>query len=117
MVRKHIRIGWWRGFAFGVVVRCRSFPADLHASLAQIDGRDNPRGTWQWSLIISESARPVVGVHMWAYGWLSGLFDEVLAGYRAAGYRVSVRKKEKDRLMKFLTRVCPMREYHPPPEA
>lgn len=115
-LQSNVRISWWRGFAFGVIVRHKTFPQDIATCIDNIDGRNNSKGTWQWSIVVDESLRAVIGVHVWMQGRLTGVFEEALASYKQQGYQVCVCRKDKDALMKFLSALHPLPEFKPASE-
>jgi len=106
-VRQHVqacfRYQWWRGFAFGVVIEVSVIPADLPLIEQSIDTRALIKPVWQWNILACQESQLAVGVHTWTEGYLSPLFRQIMERYQDNGYTVGSFKKEKDRLMKFLT--------------
>src|SRR6266496_3083085 len=109
-VAQRFKVSWWRGMGIGVVIYLNSPPEGITACLDDIDGRENSRGTWQWSIIVFRQSRVAVGVHMWMSGYLSTVYEQTLSRFESEGYRVASCKKEKDKLMQFLTLVHPVPE-------
>jgi hypothetical protein len=105
------RIAWWRGFAFGALIEAEAVPPDLPAAEDCIDTRANAKGTWQWLIYACATAQVAVGVHTWTEGFLSPVYRGLLDCYRSAGYEVGSFRKEKDRLMKFLTAAAKLKGY------
>jgi hypothetical protein len=97
------RIGWWKGFGFGVLIESDFIPRDLAELGETIDSRASRKGTWQWTVFACEPSRLAVGVHMWEEGRMSPLYRNLLAHYRALGFEAESFTKEMDRLMKWLT--------------
>ena len=113
-VAQRFKISWWRGLGFGAVIYLNAPPEGIAACVDDIDGRENPRGTWQWSIIVLRPTRAAVGVHMWISGYLSAVYEQILARFESEGYRTATCKKEKDKLMQFLTLFHPLPEYVDP---
>jgi hypothetical protein len=99
---------------FGAVIYLDAPPEDIAACVEDIDGRVNSRGTWQWSIIVFKPLRVAAGVHMWISGYLSDVYERILGRIEAEGYRITSCKKEKDKLMKFLTMFRPIPEHEDP---
>lgn len=110
-VARRLKVAWWRGMGFGVVVHLAAPPEGLAACVDDIDGRQNTRGTWQWSIFVFQQSRAAVGVHMWLRGYLSTVYEQTLACCESEGCRIASCQKDKDRLMQFLTLVHPLPEY------
>ena len=110
-VARRFNVSWWRGMGFGVVIYLDSPPEGIAACIDDIDGRENSRGTWQWSIIVFRQNRVAVGVHMWMSGYLSAIYGQTLSRFESEGYRIATCKKDKDRLMQFLTLVHPFPEH------
>jgi hypothetical protein len=110
-VARRFNVSWWRGMGFGVVIYLNAPPEGIAACIDDIDGRENSRGTWQWSIIVFRQNRVAVGVHMWMSGYLSTIYGQTLSRFESEGYRIATCKKDKDRLMQFLTLVHPFPEH------
>jgi hypothetical protein len=110
-VESRFRIGWWRGFAFGVLIEAPAVPPDLSAIEDWIDVRANGKGTWQWIIYVCPKAGIAVGVHTWLEGYLSPVYQSLLASYQAQNYAVGSCKKDKGMLMEFLTTVRSLKRY------
>jgi len=104
-VSRNFKRSWWRGFAFGVVLELPALPVDLPKCEADIDVRDNRKGTWQWTIVVCPAARVIAGVHTWTKGYLTPVYESVLDHYRAQEFEVGSFRKEKDKLMVFLTKM------------
>lgn len=100
------RVSWWRGFAFGALVELPKVPADVDALKGVIDVRDNPKGTWQWTVVVCPPARTAVGIHTWIEGYLSPVYRGLIDLHREQGFEVGSVRKEKDGLMNFLTSIA-----------
>jgi len=105
------KVSWWRGMGFGLVATLPSIPEGVEACVDDIDTRDNPKGTWQWSVLALPARGAVIGAHMWMHGYLSSTYEQLIQRYESEGSRVATFKKEKDKLMKFLTLAAPLPEY------
>ena len=104
-VASAFKISWWRGFAFGVLVESNGPPPDPAALITEIDPRNEPKGTWQWTVVVCPESKKVVGVHTWMEGWLSPLYHALLCHYEDQGFSLAWAVRPKDRLMKILTSV------------
>jgi hypothetical protein len=113
-IARRFKVSWWRGLGFGVVIYLNAPPEGIAACVDDIDGRENSRGTWQWSILVLKPSRAAVGVHMWMSGYLSTVYEESLGRFESEGYRTATCKKEKDKLMQFLTLVHPLPEFVDP---
>jgi hypothetical protein len=109
-VARRLKVSWWRGMGFGIVVHLAAVPQGLEACLDDIDGRANSRGTWQWSVFVLERNRAAIGAHMWMSGYLSVVYNALLQVCELEGYQIASCKKEKDKLMRFLTAIHPLPE-------
>lgn len=105
-VKQLFPITWWRGFAFGVLIESPRLPPDVVAIDATIDTRASGQGTWQWTVLAAVDTQTAVGVHTWKAGYLSETYRQLLKHFEAKGYLVGSFKKEKDKLMQFLTMVA-----------
>ena len=103
------RVSWWRGFGFGAVVEAPDLPADADGLIDAIDTQGRSRGTWQWAVLASANPRAAVGVHTWKAGYLTPVYEGVLAAFAAGGYEVAHCAKEKDALLRFLEAVSRLR--------
>ncbi len=112
-VRKHVgsryKISWWRGFGFGVLIEFDATPKYLSAVHDWVETRANNEGTWQWAVLASGEAQVALGVHTWTEGYLSPVYRDLLDHYRSIGFTVEGIKKDKDRLMQFLTAVAKLK--------
>jgi hypothetical protein len=108
---RNFKRAWWRGIAYGVVANVGALtftPEDLKVL---VDGYENPKGTMQWVILLSgdADARHATGVHTWIEGYLSPVYRAVLHALNERGYQVASARKEKDGLMRALTRVADAR--------
>jgi len=108
---QRFKCSWWRGMGFGVVLYTDSPPEDIAICVDDIDGRENPKGTWQWSIFVFSSSRVAIAVHMWANGYLSEVYLQAIKRFESEGYKMASYKKEKDKLMEFLARLHPLAEF------
>ena len=100
---------WWRGFAFGALVEVPELPQDVALIESCIDTRANSKGTWQWMVLVCPPATTAIGVHTWIEGYLAPTYRALLAHYQSLDYCIGDFKKEKDRLLQFLTAVGRLR--------
>jgi len=105
---------WWRGLGFGLIAVLPSAPDGVEACVDDIDTRENPKGTWQWSVWQLREHGAVIGAHMWLQGYLSSTYQQLVQGYESDGNKVATFKKDKDLLMKFLTSLLPFNEHEKP---
>jgi len=94
---------WWRGFGFGVLIEIERVVEGLDGASDDIDARNNRKGTWQWTVLAFREPRIAFGLHTWTFGYLTPIYELLVADYEAQGYRVGAFKKDKDALMRFLT--------------
>ncbi len=102
-------ISWWRGFGFGVIIDSPLIPGDIIQIENAIDTRNSEKGTWQWTIFSCKSLKTVFGMHTWAEGYLSTSFRQILSNCESEGYATGIFKKEKDRLMQFLTETASLK--------
>jgi hypothetical protein len=105
-VGRQFRAAWWRGLGFGVAVEVDELSVDPEALAKAVDGRENPKGTWQWVVAVSRSNR-AIAVHTWIEGYLSPLFRAALVALDEGGTQITLVHKQKDGLMKLLTAFRP----------
>jgi len=105
------KVSWWRGMGFGLLAVLPSVPAGVESCVDDIDTRQNSKGTWQWSILYLSNRHAVIGAHMWMRGYLSGTYHQLIQSYESAGNKVATFKKEKDKLMKFLSSAARLPEY------
>ena len=102
-VRRVFRPRWWRGFAFGVLVHASGGLACPRAAFEPlVDAFDNPRGVWQWLIVVDHRTHTALAVHMWAHGWLHASFEDTVARLRAAGVVVAVGYRPRPRFWAWL---------------
>ena len=99
---------WWRGIAYGVVVKADVPALSTEDLKILVDERENSRGTMQWVVLVS-SAGNATGVHTWLEGFLSPVYRAVIEALSRSGCRISSVMKEKDGLMRVLTAVADAR--------
>lgn len=104
---RRFRRAWWRGLGFGVVVEVRDLERFPEEFQDLVDGRENPKGTWQWVILVSRSRRKAAGIHTWIEGYLSPVYRGLLGRLEEEGYEIESVRKEKDGLMRFLTAARP----------
>ncbi len=106
VVARHFKSSWWRGMAFGVVAEVTVSSLDADNLKRLVDGRENPKGTLQWVVLVAGEPHVALGVHTWMEAYLSPVYRDTLHALGTTGYRVSSARKEKDGIMKFLTGVA-----------
>ena len=97
------RVSWWRGFGFGVLVDIGRMPEDMESIGECIDPIENVKGNWQWIIVICDDPKAVIAMHTWVQGYLTPVYRGLLQHYKTSGYPVKSLKKEKGKLMRFLT--------------
>jgi hypothetical protein len=105
------KVPWWRGMGFGLVAILPAVPGRVELCVDDIDTRNNSKGTWQWSVLFLQQHSAVIGAHMWMQGYLSSTYQQIIQSCEADGNKVATFKKEKDKLMKFLTSTVRLPEY------
>jgi hypothetical protein len=108
-VKANYSISWWRGFAFGVVIESPEIPADISMIEESIDTRASSKGTWQWTVFICEPTQTLIGIHTWTEGYLSPAYRDLLKHFESLSWTVGSFKKEKDKLMQFLTAISSLK--------
>lgn len=111
-IAEKYKVSWWRGFGFGVIIDVPTLPADVDTIDDSIDARDNNKGTWQWTILVCQEPKSIIAVHTWIAGFLTPIYEALLERYRIEGYEIGTFKKEKDKLMKFLTKVSALKGVH-----
>jgi len=106
-IARRFRRAWWRGLGFGVVVEVRDVQGFPEEFRELVDGRENPKGTWQWLILVSRARKKASGLHTWIEGYLSPVYRGLLADLEERGFEVESVRKEKDGLMKLLTAAKP----------
>jgi hypothetical protein len=109
-----LKSSWWRGLGFGLVAILPSAPEGVEACVDDIDTRQNAKGTWQWSVLSLREQGAVIGAHMWMQGYLSSTYEQLIRSYESEGHKVATFKKEKDKLMQFLSSFARLPEYEDP---
>lgn len=103
-INNKFKIGWWRGFGFGVLIEELKIDKVKDDLLKYIDEKENPKGTWQWLIIKNSKDKNIVGIHTWALGYLTPIFIETINYYKNEGYiDIKLYKKPKGKLLKILT--------------
>jgi len=105
----HFPCAWWRGLGFGVVIEVRDVAGFPEEYRPLVDGRANPKGTWQWVILVSRARRKAWGLHTWIEGYLSPIYRGLLRRLDEQGFEVTSVRKEKDGLMRLLTALKPER--------
>ncbi len=109
VVSRHCKSSWWRGMAFGVVAEVTVISLGAEDLKILVDGRENPKGTLQWVVLVDSETHVALGVHTWMEAYLSPVYRNTLRALETTGYQVSSARKEKDGLMKFLTGVADLK--------
>jgi hypothetical protein len=104
-VREVLRKSWWRGLAFGVVIDLKELPDTADGLVDHIDGRANSKGVWQWSVVCARDLQLTVGVHTWMHVMTTPFYMGLLGYFDSQGFGIGDFKKEKDKLLRFLTTV------------
>lgn len=108
-INQQIKVSWWRGFGYGVVIEVPVMPKGIENIDISIDTRSNKNGTWQWIILVCNNPKCVIAVHTWMAGFLTPIYEMLLNSYRNEGYEVGNFKKSKDKLMKFLTKLSELK--------
>jgi hypothetical protein len=93
---------------YGIVAEVSVTALSVDDLKTLVDGRENPKGTLQWVILIARDSRVAVGVHTWMEAYLSPVYREMLQVLQKTGFQVASARKEQDGLMKFLTGVADM---------
>ncbi len=105
-VGRNFKVSWWRGMAYGAVAEVSAISTQIDDLKTLVDVRDNEKGVLQWVVLVASGTQTALGVHTWIEGDLSPVYRSIVTGLAKAGYAVSNARREKDGLMKFLTRVA-----------
>lgn len=108
-IDEKFKVSWWRGFGYGAIIDVPTLPNDNETIEDSIDTRDNKNGTWQWIILVCQEPKSIIAVHTWMAGFLTPIYEALISSYRAEGYEVGSFKKEKDKLMKFITKVSALK--------
>lgn len=81
-------------FAFGVVLQFASGAPTPSQMESLVDDRARNRGTWQWLVVIDQASRQAFGVHMWAKGYLTPVFEAILEHLQSQGYATTQHIKQ-----------------------
>ncbi|MDH3583338.1 MAG: hypothetical protein OER86_03905 [Phycisphaerae bacterium] len=104
-VRAKLRKSWWRGLAFGVVLDLAELPDAADGMVDHVDTRNNSRGVWQWTIAGVSQLKLALGVHTWMAVSTTEIYRLLLFNLAEnEGWSVGDFKKEKDKLMSFLTK-------------
>jgi len=106
VVARNFKAAWWRGLAFGVVAEVAVSSVGAEDLKILVDGRENPKGTLQWVVLVDSDTHIALGVHTWMEAYLSPVYRQALRALETTGYQVASARKEKDGLMQFLTGVA-----------
>lgn len=96
----------WRGFGFGVIVESPTIPEDIATIDEAIHTQAQSRGTWQWCILVCPPVQTAIGIHTWMRGYLTPVYQELLLHYQTQGFEIGSCKKEKDRLLQFITTIA-----------
>ena len=91
---------------FGVVAEVTVNALGTDDLTRLVDGRENPKGTLQWVVLVANDTHSVLSVHTWMEAYLSPVDRDILQALSTARYKVASVRKEKDGLMKFLAGVA-----------
>lgn len=122
-VARNFKCSWWRGMGLGVVAQAAAIRLTADDLKGLVDVRQSSKGTVQWVVLVAGDTRVAVGVHTWMETYLSPVYRRTLDGLAEAGYQVSSATRDKDGLMKLLTRVSlgtrkrAFPEFHDPRQA
>ena len=105
-VKQACRPNILRGLALGTVLNVPRLPPDLSALASAIDARQKSTCVWQWAIVVCEQPKVVVAIHTWMRVQLTDIYESALSEYREEGYQVGNFMKDKDALIKFLTRIA-----------
>nr|NJM04325.1 hypothetical protein [Desulfobacula sp.] len=108
-IYEKFKVSWWRGFGYGAIIKVPTIPNGIDKIDDSIDIRDNQNGTWQWTILVCQESNSIIAVHTWMAGFLTPIYEALLNSYRTEGYEVGNFKKEKDKLMKFLTKLSALK--------
>lgn len=111
-ISEEYKVSWWRGFGFGVILNVHSIPDRIELIEDTVDIRDNRKGTCQWVIIVCQEPKFVIAVHTWMSTFLTPIYESLIAHYQDQGYNVADFKKEKDKMMKLLTRLSGFKGVH-----
>ena len=111
-IKEKYKASWWRGFAYGAIIDVPTTPDGIDNIGESIDNRDNKNGAWQWIILVCQESKSVVAIHTWTVGFLTPIYEAIIARYRSDGYNVGVFKKDKDKLMQFLTKMSALKGVH-----
>jgi hypothetical protein len=89
-------------FAFGTILRYRSEAPTSEQIETLVDDVARAKGTWQWIIAIDEESQQVRGVHMWARGYLTPVYETLMKHYESEGRICSSQIKSPGR---FWTRL------------
>jgi hypothetical protein len=73
-------------FAFGVVLHFTSEAPTPSQLEHLVDDRARKRGTWQWLVVVDQTRKEAYGIHMWANGYLTPVFEALLKHFEGQGY-------------------------------
>ena len=97
---------WYRGAGFGIVLRIPEIAGDPMKFFDNIDLRNRLDGNiWQWIIMVFESERAAVGMHMWYHGYLHPVFLEISESFSNGGYEVITSDTETDPLAAKLQKI------------
>lgn len=105
VVREQFRPRGFRGFGFGVVLSLTDVDDSLKHAGNLVDVRNNSQGVWQWIVLHLPEVRAAAGICTWSKGYLSSVYDGLLASLHDSGYDCESHQKDMDAFMKRLTAI------------
>jgi len=100
-VREEFRPAWWRGFAFGAILRFDKVDPNLSVLANAIDPYNRRGGVWQWAVICVDQGRVAIGMHTWLHGYLRPIYDTTLQQLSNAGYLCACTDTNKPQFIAF----------------
>jgi hypothetical protein len=92
-------------FAFGTILRYQNQAPDSSTVEPFIADTAQSKGTWQWCIAIDEASRQAHGVHMWMRGYLTPVYEELMAHFEQSGYKCSTKTKAPSRMWIHMWRI------------
>ena len=96
-----------RGLGFGTILESRDYLPGIENLHEAIDTRQKEKSVWQWLIVKLENPRICIGIHTWMHVFLTKYYNHYLNEFRKEGYQVESFKKEKDKIMAFLSKFAP----------
>lgn len=89
-------------FAFGTILHYAHTSPDVKDMENLIDDRARSRATWQWIIVVNGSLKQVYGIHMWANGYLTPVYENLIKHFENTDYQCQTTVKEPSRFWKRL---------------